>query len=124
MSANWFAALADLGIPMVFDPNEGCSAGGYYIPSGIEPTNQTRSDARISYYDPYSTRPNFNLLDNSQVTRLIFNAPGRHYQTNTWNDTVKFKPPTAKAKRQGTGTALRATGVEVSTFIVLYLPAD
>lgn len=69
---NWFDALHELGIPTSAEPNEGLSAGGYFLPLDIDPNNQTRSDARRSYYDPNIARGNFNVQPNSQVTRILF----------------------------------------------------
>ncbi|KIV85530.1 hypothetical protein PV11_01215 [Exophiala sideris] len=71
---NWFEALHELGIPTSAEPNEGLSAGGYFLPLDIDPINQTRSDARRSYYDPNIARTNFNVQDNSQVTRVLFDT--------------------------------------------------
>jgi len=69
---NWFEALHELGIPTSAEPNEGLSAGGYFLPLDIDPNNQTRSDARRSYYDPNIARNNFNVQPDSQVTRILF----------------------------------------------------
>ncbi|KAK5199393.1 hypothetical protein LTR47_006827 [Exophiala xenobiotica] len=69
---NWFEALHELGIPTSAEPNEGLAAGGYFLPLDIDPNNQTRSDARRSYYDPNIARNNFNVQPNSQVTRILF----------------------------------------------------
>ena len=71
-SSLWFEALEDLGIPKCVDPNDGSNAGGYFLPLNIHPTQQTRSDARSTYYDPACERPNFNVAVNAQVTRIIF----------------------------------------------------
>merc|ERR1711939_679841 len=38
----------------------------------IDPNNQTRSDARRSYYDPNIARNNVNVQPDSQVTRILF----------------------------------------------------
>lgn len=69
---NWFEALQSLGIPTSAEPNEGLSAGGYYLPLNIDPESQTRSDARIAYYNPNIGRSNFNVQPNSQATRILF----------------------------------------------------
>ncbi|KAL9620378.1 MAG: hypothetical protein Q9160_005078 [Pyrenula sp. 1 TL-2023] len=65
-------ALEELSIPVIADPNAGGDAGGYYLPSIMHPTNQTRSDARRAYLDPYIGRPNFNVIYNSHVTQILF----------------------------------------------------
>jgi choline dehydrogenase len=66
--------MNQLGIPTIRDPDAGLSAGGYFLPADIDPNNQTRSDARRSYYDPISSRTNLNVLANSHVTRILFNS--------------------------------------------------
>jgi hypothetical protein len=102
--------LNELGVPTAFDPNDGTSAGGYFLPSDIEPINQTRSDARRTYYDPYCSRPNYNILVNSQVTRILFDAPpsGASGNSSTYNGGLD-------GISSGTSSStLHATAVEVS----------
>lgn len=69
---NWFRALNELGVATVYDPDEGTAAGGYFLASDIQPNNQTRSDARRAYYDPFFGRKNYNVLQNSHVTSILF----------------------------------------------------
>lgn len=52
-SVNLFTGMNLLGLPTQFDPNDGTSAGPAFVPTDLDPTNQTRSDARRAYYDPY-----------------------------------------------------------------------
>lgn len=75
---NFFQALEEVDIPIISDPNAGGEAGGYYLPSSMHPTNQTRSDARRAYMDPFIWRPNFHVLYNSQVTQILF----QNFSTN------------------------------------------
>jgi choline dehydrogenase len=63
--------LEVLGVPTAFDPAEGIDAGGSFLPSTIHPTNQSRSDARRAYYDPYINRTNFHVATGQQVTRIL-----------------------------------------------------
>ncbi|KAL8964767.1 MAG: hypothetical protein Q9183_004230 [Haloplaca sp. 2 TL-2023] len=70
-STNLFAALNYLGVPTQFDPNDGSSAGAAFVPSDLDPINQTRSDARRTYFDPYASRPNFNVITGQHVTRVL-----------------------------------------------------
>ncbi|KAI9830622.1 MAG: hypothetical protein M1819_005432 [Sarea resinae] len=70
-SVNFFSALNMLGVPTAFDPNAGTSSGATFIPTDISPENQTRSDARRTYYDPYVMRPNFHVVTGQHVTRII-----------------------------------------------------
>lgn len=66
--------MADLNIPLNPDPDAGLSAGGYFLPSDIDPNNQTRCDARIAYYDPVQTRSNLHIMPNTHVTRIVFDT--------------------------------------------------
>lgn len=103
---NWFRALNELGTTTAYDPDEGLAAGGYFLASNIDPSNQTRSDARRTYYDPFITRKNYNVLSNAQVTRLLFHDS---------NEILPFRKARQVEKRQQNANApLRATGVEAS----------
>ena len=63
--------MNDLGLPTQFDPNDGTSAGPALTPTDIDPNNQTRSDARRTYFDPYVSRPNFHVITGQHVTRVL-----------------------------------------------------
>lgn len=60
-----------LGLPTQFDPNDGTSAGPAFVPTDLDPNNQTRSDARRTYFDPYVGRSNFHVMTGQHVTRVI-----------------------------------------------------
>jgi hypothetical protein len=60
-----------LGVPTAFDPAEGIEAGASFLATTIHPTNQSRSDARRAYYDPYINRPNFHVATGQQATRIL-----------------------------------------------------
>ncbi|KAK7905430.1 hypothetical protein LTR67_000152 [Exophiala xenobiotica] len=68
----WFTALNTLGVPTCADPNSGTSAGAYFLPVCLDPTTQTRSDARCAYHDAAADRPNYHILTNTQVVRVVF----------------------------------------------------
>jgi choline dehydrogenase len=63
--------LSSLGIPIAFDPAEGIEGGGGFLPSSIHPSNQSRSDARRTYYDLYINRTNFHVATGQQATRIL-----------------------------------------------------
>lgn len=63
-------------MPTQFDPNDGSSSGAAFIPTDIDPVNQTRSDARRAYFDPYASRPNFHVITGNQVTRILIESVG------------------------------------------------
>ena len=71
LTVNLFAALNSLGVPTQFDQAEGITAGAALVPTDIDPTNQTRSDARRAYYDPYATRQNLHVITGQHVTRIL-----------------------------------------------------
>jgi hypothetical protein len=66
--------LKELGIPILTDPNNGTAAGGMLIPDSISPDNQTRSSARLGYFDNIiDTRHNFHIATGQHVTRILMN---------------------------------------------------
>lgn len=130
-----------LGLPTQFDPNDGTSAGPAFVPTDLDPNNQTRSDARRAYYDPYAGRSNFHVITGQHVTRILVDGvsgsnvvsnptPGGNVDGNgpsSSGDNVGFgfgpeasTPPLAGqpsprfSRRQNPSTSnLRITGVEV-----------
>ncbi|MCJ1367292.1 hypothetical protein MMC16_006424 [Acarospora aff. strigata] len=70
-SRNFFDGLNQLGVPTQFDPNDGTSAGAAFCPTDLDPNNQTRSDARRSYYDPYISRNNLYVICGQHVTQVL-----------------------------------------------------
>lgn len=89
--------LREIGIPILTDPNNGTAAGGMLIPDSISPDNQTRSSARLGYYDGFTdSRPNLHIASQQHVTRVILNldAPAnvksRDYPSGQWISGVEF----------------------------------
>ncbi|CZR63230.1 related to alcohol oxidase [Phialocephala subalpina] len=80
--------LQELGIPTLTDPNNGTAAGGMLIPNSINPDNQTRSYARLDYFDGFINRPNLHVTTHQHVTRVLINAPhnlkSRDYPAGFW----------------------------------------
>ena len=137
---NLFAGMNVLGLPTQFDPNDGTSAGPAFVPTDLDPNNQTRSDARRTYFDPYVSRDNFHVITGQHVTRVLIEGIGGNGEVDTPtpggndngngpasgnNDGFGFGPggstpplsgqtPPRFARRQDPGTSdLRITGVEV-----------
>ncbi len=95
----WFTAINTLGVPPCVDPNKGTSAGAYFLPVSLDPATQTRSDARRAYHDAAAHRPNYHILTNTQVVRVIFNngttnstPDGRHDTPLAVGVEVRFYP--------------------------------
>lgn len=58
------------------DPNNGTAAGGMLIPDSLNPDNQTRSYARLDYFDAIiNTRQNLHIATHQHVTRVLVYAP-------------------------------------------------
>ncbi|MCJ1405765.1 hypothetical protein MMC11_008995 [Xylographa trunciseda] len=100
-SINFFDALNYLGVPTEFDQGEGSTAGAAFVPTDLDPNNQTRSDARVNYYDPYSTRENFHVITGQHVTQLIIEGITDNPATGN---------PTSGGDTNGEGTASGNTG--------------
>ncbi|KAI4158477.1 MAG: hypothetical protein LQ342_007397 [Letrouitia transgressa] len=73
------STLNYLGVPTEFDPNDGSSAGAAFVPTDLDPNNQTRSDARRTYFDPYIHRDNFHVITGQHVTRLLIDGIGTNF---------------------------------------------
>lgn len=92
------------------DPNDGSNAGGHFLPLSIDPDQQTRSDARTSYYDPASGRPNFNVAINALVTRIIFGV--QELSTTSSPPFSNFSAPVKRQSPRQYLSPLLATAVE------------
>ena len=77
---NLINATKEAGIYIPDDQASGNAFGGYFCPHNMNPVTVTRSSAKEAYYDTAVTRPNFHLIAENQVTRII---------TETSNGTVK-----------------------------------
>ncbi|KAF4626283.1 hypothetical protein G7Y89_g11875 [Cudoniella acicularis] len=94
---NQSKGLNELGIPILTDPNNGSAAGGMLIPNSISPDNQTRSDARLAYFDGFiDTRPNFHVVTGKHVYRLLVDTSQttlpQDYPGGLWVSGVSFVP--------------------------------
>ena len=110
------------------------------MPTDLDPNNQTRSDARRTYFDPYVTRSNFHVITGQHVTRVLIEGTGGDGEVDNPiaggddngngpatgnNNGFGFGPggstpplsgqtPPRFARRQDPGTSnLRVSGVEV-----------
>ncbi|KAI9725227.1 MAG: hypothetical protein M1828_003408 [Chrysothrix sp. TS-e1954] len=114
-SVNFFQGLNQMGVPTVYDPNDGSTAGATYLPLDISPTNQTRADARRSYYDPYAFRDNLYVSTGQYVTNLIFQQTSNCANVNnnqphtgdssTGQGSGAGEPPTGDSSNGGTGAS-------------------
>jgi len=94
MTELFLDGLQELGIPILTDPNNGTAAGGMLIPDSIHPENQTRSYARLDYYDGFiDSRPNLHVATQQHVMRIIANTPHnglqRDYPDGLWASGVQ-----------------------------------
>ncbi|KAH8723728.1 hypothetical protein GQ44DRAFT_684935 [Phaeosphaeriaceae sp. PMI808] len=67
---NLVKATKALGIP-INDQASGNAIGGYFCPHNLDPITVTRSSAKEAYYASAVQRPNFHLLANNQVSRIV-----------------------------------------------------
>ena len=141
----FFDGLNALGIPTEFDPCDGAHAGATFLPLDINPQNQSRADARRSYYDPVAARPNLWVSTGRYVTQLVYeqsgcavanpNAtpiPGDHSTGQGTGGSgvggnvdagLSGPPPPQKRQAPSTSNPARVLGVEVS-LAILHFPKD
>jgi choline dehydrogenase len=61
-----------LNITTPKDPGDGHKEGVFWAPSSLNPSDQTRSYARRSHYDRVHDRPNYHLLAETAVSKIVF----------------------------------------------------
>ena len=74
MVGQWSTTTDNAGVANSHDTYGGQNWGAYVATSAINPTNWTRSYSRSGYLDPLPPRPNYDVLANAYVTRLLFNS--------------------------------------------------
>ncbi|KAK1999083.1 GMC oxidoreductase [Colletotrichum falcatum] len=74
-SDNVLKGLSELNLTLTGDLNTGDATGASIVPSSMSPTNQTRSDARVGYFDTAVSRSNLHVLTGHTVTRLVMGLP-------------------------------------------------
>lgn len=70
-SANFLQGVAELGVPILSDPNAGVSAGASVAPASMMARNQSRADSRRAYLNHVLHRPNLHLASQQTVTRIL-----------------------------------------------------
>ncbi|KAJ8133259.1 hypothetical protein O1611_g363 [Lasiodiplodia mahajangana] len=92
-SANWWNAAKSIGLPIVKDPEAGNNLGIFWIPSVLDATTMTRSDARINHYDRVkASRLNYHILASTTVSKVLFNgtrAIGVEYLPSAGGDSTQ-----------------------------------
>ncbi|KAF8247677.1 glucose-methanol-choline oxidoreductase [Wilcoxina mikolae CBS 423.85] len=66
------AAEKALGIPKPKDSTNGEAIGSYWAPNSLDPRGYTRSYSMSAYHDESVTRPNYHLLPEHIVTKILF----------------------------------------------------
>ncbi|KAH7309689.1 GMC oxidoreductase [Stachybotrys elegans] len=64
-------AFLELGIHIPADSGNGDAYGGYFTPQNRHPVTAARVSARDAYYETARDRPNFHILTDTLVTRLL-----------------------------------------------------
>ncbi|KAH8728333.1 choline dehydrogenase-like protein [Phaeosphaeriaceae sp. PMI808] len=71
-SENLYNGALSLGILPSRDPNNGDATGVFRLQRSVDAISQTRSSARINRYDRNIVRPNYHVLSNTAVSRVLF----------------------------------------------------
>jgi choline dehydrogenase len=88
--------MENVGIANSHDTYGGQNWGAYVATSAINPTNWTRSYSRSGYLDPLPPRPNYDVLVNAHVTRILFNSSSP--ADNLTANAVEYTPDGGKTK--------------------------
>ncbi|CAN8099257.1 unnamed protein product [Discula destructiva] len=68
----YFNACLEAGISAAADPASGQNQGVFTFSHSIDPSTATRSYARTAYYNAAESRPNFHLLADTTVDKVVF----------------------------------------------------
>ncbi|KAH6643036.1 choline dehydrogenase-like protein [Boeremia exigua] len=73
-SANFYNGAISMGIQPAQDPGNGNAQGIFRLQRSIDAKAQTRSSARVNRFDQDIARPNYHILTNTAVSRVLFKA--------------------------------------------------
>ncbi|KAH7079975.1 choline dehydrogenase-like protein [Paraphoma chrysanthemicola] len=73
-SAAFYNGALALGIQPSKDANNGDATGIFRLQRSVDPTTKTRSSARVNRHDRIAARPNYHILPNTAVSRVLFNG--------------------------------------------------
>ncbi|CAE6537230.1 unnamed protein product [Rhizoctonia solani] len=125
-------SLANLGVPVNYDPDSGNAFGDYNSPRSVNSTTGRRSYSASTYYAYNAHRPNFIVLTGAQATKINFKDTGADKSGNQVATGVSFvhgsQTYTVKAKKEvilSAGTfqsphLLELSGIGNSTILQQY----
>ncbi|KAJ4390639.1 hypothetical protein N0V93_004237 [Gnomoniopsis smithogilvyi] len=73
--ANFLNGMKQMGLPVLSEPNDGDQMGAFVAPSSIDALNQSRSDARVAYFDSVLDRTNLHVASEQRVTQILLASP-------------------------------------------------
>ncbi|EJD54868.1 alcohol oxidase [Auricularia subglabra TFB-10046 SS5] len=73
----WSTTMQNIGVEVSQDTYGGKNWGAYVANSAINPTNWTRSYSKADYLDALPPRPNYDVLANAHVTRVLFDSASK-----------------------------------------------
>lgn len=68
--------MKQMGVSILSEPNNGTQNGAFVAPSSLSAANQSRSDARVAYFDTALDRPNLHLATEQMVTQILLAQEG------------------------------------------------
>ncbi len=71
-AANFWNAATSVGITPRKDSNAGDATGIFWLLRALDPITETRSYAKTVHYDRVKTRPNYHLLPEHAVSKVLF----------------------------------------------------
>ena len=70
---NFIRAWHSLGVQTPQDPGNGAAKGVSWVPSSLNPSDETRSGAQTAHYDAVAgSRPNYHFLTGNAVSKINF----------------------------------------------------
>ncbi|KAL0957900.1 hypothetical protein HGRIS_000081 [Hohenbuehelia grisea] len=121
----WRQATQNLGIPASPDLGNGDPHAVGLAANSLDAQNNTRCSAACAYYKPLAGRPNFHVITNATVTRIIWDTASRplratavEYISNNQTFTVSVKREVVLAAGTvGSPKVLELSGVGNRTYL-------
>ncbi|KAJ8078272.1 hypothetical protein PM082_000478 [Marasmius tenuissimus] len=87
----WRQTALGLGLTATPDLTNGDPEAVGVAPNSIDPANNTRCSAVCAYWTPFSDKPNFAVLTNATVSRIIWSSEGNNGSSNLVATGVEYR---------------------------------
>ena len=101
LQERWPETAKNAGYPVPnTEPRSGAAIGGFNTLSTVNPATRTRSYAANGYWIPYRERPNFHVVTNAMVQKIVMDDSAENPRASAVLVEIDSQPQTVKARKE------------------------